>query len=215
MKKFFALMLLTVAAWNTYAQEETPAEQPQTLFSPMKLPGVKSSGFYGAVTNSFSSMNGDFVNLSGLYGGWFINRKLLLGLGGATTNTTMRVPEAYKTIAGADLRYQYAQFGLFTEYVVNSNKKVHFAFNMLSGAGFTAQYLRHDRDEHNYGHYSHDTNFFAVLEPGAQVEINVLKWVRFSPGISYRQTIGSDAKGFSDSDLSNVSANLTLKFGLF
>lgn len=211
------MMLLFLAAGNLYAQEvtPTPADAPETLFKSIKLNSVKSSGFYGAVTNSSTSINGEYANLNGLYGGWFINKKLLIGLGGAAANNSLRVAEEHKTVPGADMRYAYGQFGLMTEYVLNSNKKVHFVFNLLSGAGFTAQYVNNDRDEYHHRSYKHDTNFFAVLEPGAQVEINLLKWMRVSPGISYRQTIGSDAKGLSDSDLSNVSGNITFKFGLF
>jgi hypothetical protein len=212
MKKHFTIMLLLTAAGNLFAQQETTEQQPQTVFS---FKSIQSSGFYGALTNSSTSINGEYANLGGLYFGYFINQKLLIGVGGAATNTALRVPEANKTISGADLRYQYGHFGLMTEYVVNSNKKVHFAFNLLSGAGFTAQYLDSDRDEKRYKNYSHDTDFFVVLEPGAQVEINLTKWMRLSPGISYRQTIGSDAKGLDDSDLSNVSGNVALKLGRF
>jgi hypothetical protein len=212
MKKHFTIMLLLAAAGNLFAQEETTEQKPQTVFS---FKSVKSSGFYGAFTNASTSINGEYANLNGLYFGYFINQRLMIGIGGAATNNGLRVPEAHKTIPGADLRYQYGHFGLMTEYVMNSNKKVHFAFNLLSGAGFTAQCLERDRDERRYKDYSHDTNFFVVLEPGAQVEVNLTKWMRVSPGISYRQTIGSDAKGLSDSDLSNVSGNVTLKFGKF
>jgi hypothetical protein len=212
MKKHFIIMLLFAAAGNLFAQQETTAQQPQTVFS---FNSMKSSGFYGALTNASTSINGEYANLGGLYLGYFVNKKLLIGVGGAATNTALRVPEGNKTIAGADMRYQYGHFGLMTEYVMNSNKKVHFAFNLLSGAGFTAQYLDSDSDEKRYKNYSHDTDFFVVLEPGAQVEFNLTKWMRLSPGISYRQTIGSDAKGLDDSDLSNVSGNVTLKLGRF
>ncbi|MBT1686838.1 hypothetical protein [Dawidia soli] len=212
MKKHYIIMLLLAAAGNLFAQQETTEEQPQTVFS---FKSVQSSGFYGAVTNASTSINGEYANLNGLYFGYFVNQKLFVGIAGAATNTSLRVPEAHKTIAGADLRYQYGHFGLMTEYVMNSNKKVHFAFNLLSGAGFTAQYLDRERDERRYKNYSHDTDFFVVLEPGAQVEVNLTRWMRVSPGISYRQTIGSDAKGLGDSDLSNVSGNVTLKFGKF
>ena len=62
---------------------------------------------------------------------------------------------------------------------------------------------------------SHDENWFYVLEPGAQLEMNLFRWLRFSPGISYRKTYGSNGLGLSDNDLSNWSYNLTLKIGGF
>jgi hypothetical protein len=219
MKKYItAMLLLIVLSSNIQAQDEatTTSDVPNSLF---RFSGIKSSGFYIAATNSFTSINGKFANMSGLYGGWFVNKKLLIGVGGAATNTALRVPERYKTEAGADMRYQYAQFGLMTEYVMNSNNKVHLAFNMLTGAGFTAQYIQDEwetfDDRHHYDHYDHDTNFFVVVEPGAQVEVNILRWMRLSTGVSYRQTFGSNAKGLSDGDLSNISGNVGLKFGRF
>jgi hypothetical protein len=39
--------------------------------------------------------------------------------------------------------------------------------------------------------------------------------MRLSPGISYRNTSHSNAAGLKDSDLSDCSYNVTLKFGAF
>jgi hypothetical protein len=60
-----------------------------------------------------------------------------------------------------------------------------------------------------------DEDWFFVVEPGVQVEVNLLKWMRFSPGVSYRSVVNSNALGLSDSKLSDISYNVTLKFGKF
>jgi hypothetical protein len=60
-----------------------------------------------------------------------------------------------------------------------------------------------------------DENWFFVLEPGAQIEVNLFKWMRFCPGISYRASFGSDGRGLTDKEVSNVSYNATFKFGKF
>jgi hypothetical protein len=74
----------------------------------------------------------------------------------------------------------------------------------------------HDDDDFDFDdHESRDTNWFFVAEPGVQLEVNVFKWMRFSPGISYRAAFGSDGLGMKDSDISNISYNATLKFGKF
>jgi hypothetical protein len=177
--------------------------------------GVKSSGGYGAATNKFTTIRGKYANISGLYGGWFINHKLMIGLGLAASNNNIRVPLEYSSDPLRNLTYQYGQFGLMTEYVIGSGKPVHLVLQGFAGAGFTLQYQRSDLHSGNIDDNIHDENWFVVAEPGVQVEMNVFKWMRFSPGVSYRAAFGSDGKGLKDKDLSAVSYNATLKFGRF
>ncbi len=202
-------MMLTLAAMMICFTYST-AQEIQTVFKPGR------SGGYGAITNSFTTINGKYANMVGFYGGWYVNSKFLIGVGAKAVTNDLPVLPAYSTIPGANMSYAYGQFGLVTEYVVKSNKVMHVAFNLFTGAGFTAQYQRSDwNNDYNPNQSNVDENFFTVVEPGVQVEFNLLKWMRFSPGVSYRATFGSDAVELSDSDLSNISYNLTLKFGRF
>ena len=52
------------------------------------------------------------------------------------------------------MSYEYGQIGMMMEYVVGSNKAVHVAFNLFSGAGFTLQHERYDWHDHD-----HDDDF--------------------------------------------------------
>ncbi len=206
MKKNLMLMTLVLLVSITYSQ----AQEIQTIFKP-----TKRSGGYGAITNSFSTINGKFVNMAGIYGGWYVNSKFLLGVGAKAVTNDISVLPINSSIPGADMSYAYGQFGLVTEYVVGSNKTMHLAFHLFTGAGFTGQYQRSWNSDMDYDDSNLDENFFTVVEPGVQLELNLLKWLRFSPGVSYRAAFGSDAAGLSDHDLSNMSYNLTLKFGRF
>ena len=175
---------------------------------------LRSSGGYAGVSNKFTNIRGEYANLVGFYGGWFVNHRVMVGIGAAASTNNLRVPQQFSTDPNQSRTWQYGQFGLATEYVMNSDKPIHLAFNMFAGAGFTLQYLRDDWD--HYGHnYSSDENWFVVVEPGVQLEVNLLKWMRLSPGVSYRATFGSDGKGLGDSDLSRFSYNATMKFGKF
>jgi hypothetical protein len=109
---------------------------------------------------------------------------------------------------------------LVTEYVLGSNKAVHVAFNLFTGAGFTLQHERYDWHDHDDDFdfdddEASDENWFFLVEPGIQMEFNVFKWMRFAPGISYRASFESEGRGMRDSDVSNISYNATLKFGRF
>src|SRR5690349_2523971 len=72
---------------------------------------LRSSGGYGAITNKFTSINGNFANLVELYGGWYINHKFLIGVSGASLTNNIKVPEAYRALPNKEMSYQYVQCG--------------------------------------------------------------------------------------------------------
>jgi hypothetical protein len=209
MKTSFIVVLVLATTHLATAQEI------QTLFG-----RGSSTGGYAAISNKFTTINGDYANLNEVYGGVFINRRWMVGMGFAASTNDIRVPQQYSVSPMQRMTYQYGQGGLMLERVIHSNRSIHLVVNLFSGVGFTAQYNRPEWDEwddwHDFRDYtSHDENWFYVLEPGAQLEMNLFRWLRFSPGISYRNTYGSNGLGLSDSDLSNWSYNLTLKIGGF
>lgn len=198
------VLLLSIA---TTAQER----KVNTLFSSH----LRSSGGYGSLTNSFTKIRGDFANLSGFYGGWYINHHFLLGIGASASTNNIKVPVQFSTNPARNRTYQYGQFGLMTEYVLGSDRSLHVVLQAFGGAGFTLQYERNNwHTDPQYNDVT-DENWFVVAEPGVQLELNLFKWMRFSPGVSYRATFGSDAAGLKDKDLSAVSYSVTLKFGKF
>ena len=181
--------------------------------------GHKASGAYGALSNKFTDIRGSYANMVEVYGGWYINHKFLLGIGAAAVTNNIPVPEQFNSVPGINMSYEYGQFGLMTEYIIGNHKAVHLAFQLFSGAGFTVQYQRYNwKDDdfwEDHNNQPHDQNCFFVAEPGVKVEMNLFRWLRFSPGVSYRRSFGSDANGLSDRDISGTSVNLTLKFGKF
>lgn len=184
----------------------------QTLFGG---PRIRASGGYAALTNKFSSINGEFANLVEIYGGWYINHRFLLGVSGAAVTNTLPVPNEFSVRPGERMSYAYGQAGLMTEFVIGSQRVVHLSVQLFNGAGFTVQYLRDLQNEAWDEDFPHDTNWFYVAEPGVKLEVNVFRWLRLCPGISYRAAFNSRAKGLSDSDLSGSNINLTLKIGKF
>jgi hypothetical protein len=201
------VLLLWIAGIPSFSQEI------QTIF---KTP--HATGGYGALTNKFTMIRGEFANIAGIYGGLFVNHRFMIGLEAAGLTNDIRVPETYNVKPGTTMSYGYAQAGLITEYVIGSSKAIHLVVNAFIGPGCTFQYQRYHSYEHDYSQHEqkdHDENWFFVAEPGMQVEVNIFRWMRFSPGVSYRFVQGSDAKGLTDNDLRDVSYNVSLKFGKF
>jgi hypothetical protein len=202
------------AALSLLLGKSVAAQEPiKTVFKG----GLKSSGGYGALTNKFTQIRGEYANMSGLYGGWFVNHKLMIGAGAWAVTSNIPVPLQYSTDPSRNKSYEYGQVGLVTEYVVGSSKPVHLVFQLFAGAGFTLQYERHNWHNNNssFDNSISDENWFFVAEPGVQVEVNLFKWMRFSPGVSYRTSFGSDAAGLKDKDIRDISYSATLKFGKF
>ncbi len=207
------IFIFTVLTFGVTQAQEQAGSQPeiQTIFKNTRVTG------YGAITNKFTTIRGEFANITGGYGGVFINRKVMIGLGGFATTNRIDVPAEFSSIPGVALSYGYVQSGLMTEWVMASNKSVHLVLSMFAGAGFTYQYEHWSSPNYNWDQYHgpYDQNWSFVMEPGAQLEINLFRWMRMSPGVSYRSAYNSIGLGLSDSDLSNWNYSFTLKFGKF
>jgi hypothetical protein len=203
-----ALILVATISTNSFAQDEI-----RTVFK-----GPNKVTAYGALTNKFTKIDDQYVNLAGVYGGVYLNRRVFIGIGGAASTNDVPVPSQFSAVPGRDLSYQYVQFGLVTEVVMGSNRTIHPVFHLFAGPGLTVQYDRHDWEEwENWEEdkSNRDENWFMVAEPGVQLEINLFKWMRFSPGVSYRLAYGQESAGLSDSKLGGTTFNVTLKFGKF
>jgi hypothetical protein len=211
MKTKFTMLVVVLLVWtgSTYAQEI------ETVFHGSGN-GI-SIGGYGALSNKFTKIRGEYANYVEAYGGVYLNHRVLIGIGGGATTNNLPVPLQYSTMPDAKLSYQYGQCGLVTEYVLASNRAVHLVAHLFTGAGFTLQYDRRDWSDERFDDLDdhRDENWFVVAEPGIQVEINLFRWARLSPGISYRKAFGSEGRGLDDGDLSSISYNATLKFGVF
>jgi len=190
----------------------TMAQEVQSIFG-----NGRDTGGYGAISNKFTYIGGEFANICEVYGGVLINRRWMIGAAFAGSTNDIRVPVEYSVDPVNPMTYQYGQGGLKVERIFNSNRPVHFVINVFTGVGFSAQYNRNDWYDYNYNPSTsvHDENWFYVIEPGAQLEMNLFRWMRLSPGISYRQTYGSDGLGLSDGSLSDWTYSITLKFGGF
>ncbi|HNQ83983.1 MAG TPA: hypothetical protein PKM34_10095, partial [Bacteroidales bacterium] len=64
-----------------------------------------------------------------------------------------------------------------------------------------------------YGYYNWDS--FFVVEPGVEIELNVIKFFRIGVGASYRITTNLSMDGLPKDMLNGFNAAVTFKFGKF
>ena len=172
-------------------EESQPTSREETLIS-----GEIESGGCGGPVIKLSGISNNFALFIGGRGGWIVNHSFLIG--GAAYGLATDV-----FISGNKLHMGYG--GLWVEYIINSDELVHFTAGTLIGMGI-AHYDPEGKDQRTY----------FVLEPEANVEINIVRFFRVCAGVSYRMAMGfSGLAGLDDAALSGLSANLFLKFGNF
>lgn len=197
------IMLLVAAACSA---------QEQTLLGS----GSVDHGGYGALVVKFTSINDELGVLVGARGGWIINHTFSIGLAGyglATQNRPLReAPPGYPYV---NMGYG----GLDLEFIMNSDAVVHASIHTLIGAGAVG-FRRWNGDEwwsgdpFNAGWENRHDAFF-VVEPGVNVDLNVISWFRVSVGGAYRYVGGVSSAVSTNSKLSGPSGMVTLRFGSF
>jgi len=213
MKKTTITLCMLLLSTLAFAQQET---EMKTLFGNS---GIRSNGGYGGLTTGYSNIDGRDAILMGGRGAWLINHKLGIGLAGTGFLTDSKQDEQLND------RFQFVggYGGLFLEYIVNPNSPVHVSFPLTVGAGGVA-YARRDYSFSNndFDALEEDSEAFFVVEPGIEVELNLLKFMRLAFGASYRYTsevdlnyVSNDTRIVGSDVLRGFSGGITLKFGKF
>lgn len=194
---------------QSFAQDKKKTKD-ETFFSKE----IESTG-YGAITTQYSEFNGRGAIFMGLYGGWMINHRLMIGLGGGGL---MNRPDGFNKVGEHDgsNEIQMGYGGLMVEYTFASTKKIHLTTSALIGGGGVSN-----------GHYSPvsntqatqwriiDDSGFYIFQPTLNIEMNMTNWFRIAAGGGYRYVTGAEIAGLTNGQMSAPTASLSLKFGLF
>ena len=205
-KLIFAAMLLF--STQVFAQQKT---KTKSLVSHK----TESTG-YGALSTVYSKFNGEHAVFAGAYGGWMINHKLMIGLGGYGLATNHRGVGLNAQTQQKNY-WQMGYGGLMVEYTFFGNDVVHFTANTLLGGGIVKNgHGRGTIPENGSDELKDiDASGFYVVQPSVSAEVNVTNWFRVGLGAGYRYVAGVDQQGISNSKMSAPTANLSLKFGVF
>lgn len=213
MKKTTITICLLLLAICAYGQE---SGEMKTLFG---NGGIYSHGGYGGVTASYSNIGGRDAILVGGRGAWLINHRIGIGLAG-----TGFITES-KADAQLNDRYQLlgGYGGLFLEFIINPESPVHVSFPITIGAGGVSYARSHNSFRGNdFDFLDEDSQAFFVVEPGIELELNVVRFMRVAFGASYRYTSDIDlnyatsGQAITTKDaLRGLSGGITLKFGKF
>ncbi|MCB0804675.1 MAG: hypothetical protein KDC05_02700 [Bacteroidales bacterium] len=220
--KRWILILFVLSGLTIFAQDDT--QEFSTIFG-----SNFESGGYGAPELKLGQVNDEMSLFVGGRGGWIIGHKFVLGGAGygLTTNNTFNsiemVTDSLGNSAMADrkLKIDMGYGGLLLEYIAMPKKAIHLAFPLIIAAGGASVGEKVDSDPNNqdpaeWTSYNYiESSAFFLVEPGVNLELNMVKFFRLNIGASYRFVSGTNMVRLNNSDLSDFTFNLALKFGMF
>jgi hypothetical protein len=188
--------------------------------------GKIDHGGYGALTFGYTRIDDESALLIGGRGGWLINHHFTLGLAGYGFFNNLEQKSNVPDFKNYMIAGGYG--GLFLEAIIAPNYPVHVAIPLTIGAGgvsaYDPSYWDYNSDP-NYYYYDYNTSAFFVIEPGLEVEMNIVKFFRLSLGANYRWTSNINLEYSYDVTeepyklptdiLDGFTYHMTLKFGWF
>jgi hypothetical protein len=120
------------------------------------------------------------------------------------------------TPAGEDNSlYLHGQWGgLRGEYVIKPGSMVHFSFPLEVGIGEIELDLK-DSYENQHISIPPGDAWFANIEPGVALEINIHKYLKFSISAGYRIVSDVSFRNLTEKDLMGFTSSASLKIGIF
>ena len=201
-----ALMMVSIIV-KSQAQDTT-----QTLF---KLIKPQTIGFYIAPEASYGQVRGSMTNLGGMSAMVILNKKWAIG---ATSQMVASRNFAPTAVSPYNMRASWA--GGKIEYTLNPDKLIHVSFPLtIAGGRASADSLdyRWGRRGEWHEHRSGNSNSFVVVQPGINIEMNLMRFAKLYVGANYRLSFltRNNTTLLPANSLQGYSINAGLKLGLF
>jgi hypothetical protein len=204
----FAVLFSLFSTLTLSAQDTT-----HTL---LKFRKPESVGIYVAPEVQYGSLNGDFTSFVGGSMMLMINNRFAFGVTGQRSVSNTFSPKNSSPL------YVQSQFGGGKiEYSINPYSAIHVTIPLMVGVGWAqadSTISRFDNffEERNKG-YSRRGNSYAIIQPGVNVEANLLKFMKLYVGANYRFSILNDNNStvLPASALQGLSISAGIKMGIF
>jgi len=206
MNKLMLMLFLSLGFLTAKAQDYADNEI-KTLF-----PKDRSNGGYGALSFSYTQIDGKDAFMMGGRGAWVIGHSFALGFGGNGFINDIDYQNPHHMNLKTSLAGGYG--GLYLEPIIAPRFPVHLSFPILiGGGGITNMIYNESWDQMYYDDTATDAYF--ILEPAAELEFNLTRNMRMALTCSYRYTTDILIKNVSPDILKGFSYGLVMKFGRF
>ena len=211
MKTFVIFTLIMFITSNLFAQEIIKAERTNDQEIHTLFKKEKRDGFYGAFSIGYSPIDNKNAMTVSSRGCWIMDHFFSLGIGGtAFVNNLegLNLNFSDQSNNGTNLAGGYG--GIILEPILLPLKPLHLSFPIMIGVGATGKF-----DNYSYFSTYLVNDFFWVVEPQAEVEVNFTRWLRLSIYAGYRYTSELNITDISKDALRGYSTGVTIKMGLF
>jgi len=207
MKKLTLLIFLGLGFLLATAQENNENDQISTIFSKNRR-----NGGYGALSFSYTQIDGKDAFLMGARGSWIIDHSFAIGLGGCGFINDVN----YNNVLDNDLNYNLAggYGGLYLEPILAPLLPVHLSFPVLFGVGAITNIEDH-RNWDDWVFDESDNDVYLVFEPSVELEFNMTRHLRLAGSVGYRFTSDIDIRNTNPDILKGTNIGLVFKFGRF
>lgn len=209
MKKIIALIALVFMLLPTFAQRNNDDDDIKTLFGNNDF----RTGGYGAFGFGYTIIDDKDAFVMTGRAAWLMSRSLGFGIAGAGFINDFH----YNAVLEEDVNLTGGYGGLLFEPILFPKSPVHLSFPIIAGVGGIA-YTRSSwtNDPWDYREaWVEDTETFLFVEPGVELEFNLLKFFRLALGLSYRYTSQINLIDTPSNVLEGVTSGITFKFGKF
>ena len=173
----------------------------------------REGGAYGAFAMGYTVIDNRNAVLFGGRFGWLASHSIGIGFGATGFMNEFH----YEPLLDREVSLTGGYGGLYIEPILFPRFPVHLSFPVLFGAGGIS-YISKENSENN--NLIEDSEAFLLIEPAAEIEINLTRFCRLAIGASYRFpasfNIGRAGPPVAHSEsLKGVSYTMSLKFGKF
>ncbi len=204
MNKFIGIICAILFSLPALAQSDND-EEIMTL-----LGKGRYNGGYGALSVGYTEIDGKSAITMGAQGAWVIGHSLALGISGNSF-----VTETFSDNNARNINVAGGYGGLLIETIVLPKWPVHISIPVVMGAGGIAYTVQNNSSETSYENFVEDNDAFLFVEPGIELEFNMVRFMRIALKASYRLTTEVNMVNVSQEALTGLNVGIVFKFGAF
>jgi hypothetical protein len=213
MKRTIILSTLLILFYSTTFSQDPEFEYYKSREIKTLLGRNREGGAYGAFTAGYSVIDDKHAVLFGGRFGWLASHSIGIGFGATGFINEFH----YEPFLEREVSLAGGYGGLYIEPILFPRFPVHLSFPVLFGAGGIS-YVSKEASQNN--NLIEDSEVFLLIEPAAELELNLTRFCRFAIGATYRFPSSFDVglSGTPKADaksIKGVSYTISLKFGKF